>query len=178
MGHQTLVNYLLLNGANVNHKDLSGRGILSTTIFSTATLDIQCEIMKSLLKFNADLNECDENGRTPLILAVQENLELLVEFLVSNQADMDTIDNDCYTAITYAIKNNYANLVDLLLRNNAATHILDKEGRSILSIACSFNSRESLALLMERGLDEMHRDNYGWTPLHEAAYAGHLGKIK
>ena len=65
-------------------------------------------------------------------------------------------------------------MVDLLLRKNAATHILDNEGRSILSIACSINGKEVLAQLTDRGLDEMHRDNFGWTPLHEAAFAGHL----
>jgi ankyrin repeat protein len=25
---------------------------------------------------------------------------------------------------------------------------------------------------MLKGLDEMHKDNFGWTPLHEAAYLG------
>ncbi len=25
---------------------------------------------------------------------------------------------------------------------------------------------------MLKGLDEMHKDNFGWTPLHEAAYVG------
>ena len=28
-------------------------------------------------------------------------------------------------------------------------------------------------LLLNRGLDETHRDNAGWTPLHVAAYYGH-----
>lgn len=28
-------------------------------------------------------------------------------------------------------------------------------------------------LLLDRGLDEQHRDNSGWTPLHYAAFEGH-----
>ena len=32
---------------------------------------------------------------------------------------------------------------------------------------------EVVKLLLDRGLDEMHRDNYGWTSLHIAAYEGH-----
>lgn len=27
--------------------------------------------------------------------------------------------------------------------------------------------------LLDRGLDEQHRDNSGWTPLHYAAFEGH-----
>jgi ankyrin repeat protein len=45
-------------------------------------------------------------------------------------------------------------------------------GRSILSLACSHQCHDVVRMLIDKGLDEMHRDNCGWTPLHEAAYAG------
>jgi ankyrin repeat protein len=64
-----------------------------------------------------------------------------------------------------------------LLRKNAATHILDTHGRSILSIACFCNAEKIVKLLTERGLDEMHRDNFGWTPLHEASFGGFLNIV-
>ncbi|CAG0903486.1 unnamed protein product [Cyprideis torosa] len=34
-------------------------------------------------------------------------------------------------------------------------------------------SEEVVRLLLDRGLDEMHRDNSGWAPLHYAAFEGH-----
>jgi ankyrin repeat protein len=46
------------------------------------------------------------------------------------------------------------------------------EGRSLLSLACSYQCDAVVRMLMDRGLDEMHRDNHGWTPLHEATYSG------
>lgn len=32
---------------------------------------------------------------------------------------------------------------------------------------------EVVRQLLDRGLDELHRDNSGWTPLHYAAFEGH-----
>jgi len=175
MGHMDLVSILLANGALVNQQDSFGRGILSTVLFSTVSnSQLQLNITQTLIKHNADLNQCDNEQKTPLILAVLENNISFIDLLIQNNADMDAIDSDGHTAITYAVKHNYSHLVDFLLTQNAATHILDREGRSILSLACSVGAKESLRLLMDRGLDEMHRDNFGWTPLHEAAYAGYL----
>ncbi|RVE40247.1 hypothetical protein evm_015103, partial [Chilo suppressalis] len=33
---------------------------------------------------------------------------------------------------------------------------------------------EVVRQLLDRGLDELHRDNSGWTPLHYAAFEGHI----
>ena len=41
-----------------------------------------------------------------------------------------------------------------------------------MSIACSNKFNEAVRLFMIKGLDEMHKDNFGWTPLHEASYVG------
>ncbi|CAG0921394.1 unnamed protein product [Notodromas monacha] len=34
-------------------------------------------------------------------------------------------------------------------------------------------STEVVSLLLDRGLDEMHKDNSGWAPLHYASFEGH-----
>ena len=177
MGHAGLVNYLLLNGAFVNHQDTLGRSMLATSVFTnnSNSLRNQLDIPKLLIKHGAMLDQCDHNNQTPLILATLENSLHIVDLLLSFGADIDAIDNECYTALTYAIKNQFSDLVEFLLQKNAATHILDKEGRSVLSIACSIGVERIVRLLMDKGLDEMHRDNYGWTPLHEIAHSGHLG---
>ena len=50
---------------------------------------------------------------------------------------------------------------------------IDTEGRTVLSIASSQGNVDVVRQLLERGLDEMHRDNSGMTPLHMAACDGH-----
>jgi ankyrin repeat protein len=44
----------------------------------------------------------------------------------------------------------------------------------VLSIAAAQGNVDVVQQLLDRGLDEMHRDNAGWSPLHMAAYEGHL----
>lgn len=36
---------------------------------------------------------------------------------------------------------------------------------------------EVVRQLLDRGLDEQHRDNSGWTPLHYAAFEGNMVKL-
>ena len=42
---------------------------------------------------------------------------------------------------------------------------------TIFNKFCVF--QDTVRLLLDRGLDETHRDNAGWTPLHYAAFEGH-----
>ena len=174
-GHSSLVTLLLKRGANVSHRDQQGRGMVSACVFSCApNPSVKTKMVKALVSCGATLNEADANGRTPMILATLEKQPQMVAAFIELGADMDVIDSECYTAVAYAVKNDWHELVELFLRRNAATHILEANGRSVFSVACLFGARRALAALMERGLDEMHRDNSGWTPLHEAACAPHL----
>lgn len=50
---------------------------------------------------------------------------------------------------------------------------VDGEGRTALSLAAARGSVEVVRALLDRGLDENHKDDLGWTPLHAAACEGH-----
>ena len=45
-------------------------------------------------------------------------------------------------------------------------------GRTVLSVAAAEGSSGIVKVLLDRGLDEQHRDNAGWGPLHYAAFEG------
>jgi len=51
--------------------------------------------------------------------------------------------------------------------------MIDSDGRTVLCSAAQQGSVEVVQLLLDRGLDETHRDNCGWSPLHIAAFEGH-----
>ena len=42
----------------------------------------------------------------------------------------------------------------------------------MLSVAAAEGSAPIVKVLLDRGLDEQHRDNAGWGPLHYAAFEG------
>ena len=75
---------------------------------------------------------------------------------------------------------------------------IDCEGRTVLSVAAAEGSASVVQVihnfpeysafrahlhvftqvLLDRGLDEQHRDNAGWGPLHYAAFEGHSAIVK
>ena len=73
---------------------------------------------------------------------------------------------------------------------------IDCEGRTVLSVAAAEGSAgvvqvkifsgcnknictlHYVQVLLDRGLDENHRDNAGWGPLHYASFEGHSVIVK
>lgn len=49
---------------------------------------------------------------------------------------------------------------------------IDSSKKKILFVLLSGNL-ETVRQLLDRGLDETHRDNAGWTPLHYASFEGY-----
>jgi len=77
-----LCEYLLKNGANVNHVDKYGYSVIMRTS------DIN--IMKLLIKYNIDLNIQDNNGNTKLIFIARNESNLMekIKLLVENGGDL------------------------------------------------------------------------------------------
>ena len=78
-----------------------------------------------------------------------------------------------FRALQAAVSMGHYKTVFLLLFWGAAIDAIDAEGRTVLGLASQQGSVEVVRLLLNRGLDETHRDNSGWTPLHIASFEGH-----
>ena len=74
--------------------------------------------------------------------------------------------------------NGHVDVVQLLLFWCAAVDTIDLNGRSVLSIAAACGHSQVVRKLLDRGLDEGHRDHMGATPLHLAAAAGHADVVR
>jgi ankyrin repeat protein len=122
--------------------------------------------------------------------------------LLETDADVDQADLGGRTPLLAAASMGHGHIVELLLFWGCYVDSIDAEGRTVLSIACaqvkenSKNSKKGfqltknfwncifikgsvdvVRLLLDRGLDEAHRDNAGWTPLHYAAFEGHSAVV-
>ncbi|KAK2792588.1 hypothetical protein FQN52_003093 [Onygenales sp. PD_12] len=187
------IELLLENGAqpDVNYKDVDGM-----TALSHATEHGLEQVITLLLQNGADVNSCDNDGRTPLSKAAEtldtdiEDAIGLVNLLLANGATLDTRDNNGRNPLSWAaIGGGYwedkigeygsYEMVRLFLDQGLDIESRDDNGRTSLSWAVQAQSnRDSIVkLLLERGADPDSRDNSGRSPLSWALTTGDNEKV-
>ncbi|KAJ8309611.1 hypothetical protein KUTeg_012836 [Tegillarca granosa] len=174
-GNLDNVKELITQGANVNNQDSE---------FMSGPLHVACknghnEVVKCLLKYNADVNLKDENGHTPLHVAVnykkvvadrnrEQRAKEIVELLINSKADIHAIDRNGLTPIHACVDKPM--VTDALLKAGASCNIKDDLLRNPLHYAADGHVAE---ILCAAKTDVNLQDINGRTPLHEAAWYNH-----
>jgi ankyrin repeat protein len=129
---------LIAYGADVNQPLSRGETVLSMLVRMGNTEKIDF-LLKSNFKINIDAP--DEQGQTPLMLALQiknqEKSSEIAKMLIDHNAKLDVADNHGNTALDFAYINNNLELVSLLLEkganSNKLQHKLPSRDLSIVS---------------------------------------------
>lgn len=149
-----------------------------------AATDGHLEWVKALLRKNPDLVfSKEENGGTPLHLAVVYGRGDVVTFLLANRADPNARDNEGGTPLHLAAKGGHRkaipslvrkDILESLLASGANVNATTNNGLTPLHIAAGDDQEYAVVLLLrndanvnavEKTLDD--------TPLHYAAFWGH-----
>ncbi|KAH6827626.1 hypothetical protein C2S53_015966 [Perilla frutescens var. hirtella] len=158
-------------------------------------MEIMC-----LSYIDIDLNAGDEQGRTPLHLAAANGQVEAIQFLVSVGSDGDVTDQDGRTPLHFAAEEGHLDAVERLLGHAVfAKYAVDREGKTAFALAVERGNShlyDALRLgdLLQRAarIDDVHTmksclaqgakvngfDQNGWTPLHRAAFKGHLESVR
>lgn len=92
-GYPDIVEYLLLNGADVNAVSRSGdTPLIKVAQNCLMDKDDQLNIVNQLLATGADVNFQDTYGKTPLMLATESSSPKIVSKLLLSQADIKIKD--------------------------------------------------------------------------------------
>lgn len=100
--------HLIDHADNINHVSAQG------TALATMTVHYNKDLTLKLLEKGANPNLADQNGETPLFLAVKSGNEELVRILLENKADAAIKDNQQKTVFEYAIESNNQAIINLL----------------------------------------------------------------
>ncbi|KAJ8352494.1 hypothetical protein SKAU_G00239700 [Synaphobranchus kaupii] len=182
MGHREAVEALLVHGAQVDVQDADGRTALCVAAMcvpSAAGGQGHGDVVSALLERGADPSHRDNDGMTPLLLSAYEGQAQVLELLLEAGADVDEsaglrgTASAAVTPLLAAASMGHKAAVNAVLFWGATADAIDGEGRTALSLAAARGSMEVVRLLLDRGLDENHKDHLGWTPLHAAACEGH-----
>ncbi|XP_053312157.1 ankyrin repeat domain-containing protein 50-like [Spea bombifrons] len=173
MGHRSVAELFLDAGADINWRDSEGRTALSVACLCVPAGQDYPELVSLLLEHGADPELEDKDGVTPLLVAAYEGQAEVAELLLEAGADPDREGKCRMTPLLAAASGGYSETVRVLLLWGATADATDAEGRSALAMAAAaLGGEEAVRVLLDRGLDENHRDQLGWTPLHWAACQG------
>lgn len=117
------------------------------------------------------INQLNENGYTPLILACYRANVTVAKFLIQKGATIDKSSN-MGTALMAATFKKNTEIVQLLLENKANPNLSDSNGTTALIYAVQFNAPDIIKLLLKYNVDKSHKDNSGKTAFEYAAFAG------
>lgn len=137
------------------------------SIFDIARSGTVAEI-KDLMKQNQEvINQTNENGFSPLILACYRGNVEVVKFLIENVKDVNYKSQEGTALAGLSVKYN-KDLVMLLLKRNADPNIPDATGSTPLFWAVKFGNKELIELLLKHKADKSIKDSMGITPFEYA----------
>ncbi|MDQ0592753.1 ankyrin repeat protein [Chryseobacterium ginsenosidimutans] len=137
------------------------------SIFDIARSGTVAEV-KELMKQNPDvINQTNENGFSPLILACYKGNVEVADFLMDNVKDVNYKSQEGTALAGLSVKYN-KNLVEHLLNKNANPNITDATGSTPLFWAVKFGNKELTELLLKHKADKSIKDSQGMTPFEYA----------
>lgn len=137
------------------------------SIFDVARNGTVAEV-KDLMKQNPDIiNQTNENGFSPLILACYKGNVEVGEFLIDHVKDVNYKSQEGTALAGLSVKYN-KNLTERLLKKNADPNIADSTGSTPLFWAVKFGNKELVELLLKYKADKSVKDSQGMTPFEYA----------
>jgi ankyrin repeat protein len=98
-------------------------------------------------KFSID--QRDDNGNSPFLLAVAEGHEALVDYFLAVGCNPNSANNNKETALHLAARRPHLNILQILIRNeNVNKEARDINGNTPLLAACVSGSFEAVSLML------------------------------
>lgn len=149
-----------------------------------AARDCEADHMRQLLATQPLLNEADENGMTPLHIAIDSRQRTCVGLLLEAGADRRTLDGKGRTAFDAADQitdmEDRAAIRLYLFLNADENKIQESTGPKPWSLEYAVTHRQTGAtkMLLSLGADPNATGTRGTTPLADAALKGHLDGVR
>lgn len=134
--------------------------------------------MRIAIEKGADLNEKDDKGYTPLIIAVYNNQFEAANWLLQKGVQVDAADQSGNTALMGAAFKGMTPLVELLLEKDANPHILNGNQANALFFAVTFGHEAIVNILLQYKVDIRQKDRFGKTVYDHAVLQENENMIK
>jgi len=136
------------------HKDIAEKNIES--------LSKRCRNIKSEDTYIMD--SFNNNGDTPLICAIQQKNEDIIDILLQSGANPNKANSQGETPLTTAIKNFSSSIILMLIEDGAQINQTNSHGESPLKIATALENQDCISLLTEHGATFAQKNNLNSVP--------------
>ena len=167
-GQLELTQFLIENNASIDLRDDK-----DLTAFHLAANQGYIELVKFLAEHGADINAPGQYGKRPIHLAAANGHLEIVKFLVEKGADIEPPQGKWNNSpALLAASGNNIEIVKYLISKGANINTKGSFGNTLFGTAILNESNELLNILFENKADIEITDNYGRTPLIQAAKIG------
>eukprot|EP00756_Hemistasia_phaeocysticola_P056684 Hpha_TRINITY_DN3308_c0_g1::TRINITY_DN3308_c0_g1_i1::g.172262::m.172262/K21440/ANKRD50; ankyrin repeat domain-containing protein 50 len=182
-GHSDALSVLIDEGkADVNKEAVKGGWLVpGTTPLYTAALRGHADVIRILLKGQADVNKAKQDGRTPVCSAAQRgNSHALRVLITEGHADVNMAKNDGATPCFKAAQRGHSDALRILIAEGRADVNKSKnDGRTPCFIAVQNGHYNCLRILIAEGnADPNKATNDGATPCYVAAEMGQFDCLR
>ncbi|XP_041105586.1 kinase D-interacting substrate of 220 kDa-like isoform X1 [Polyodon spathula] len=146
--------------------------LVTWSLLSSVEEENMAEI-RAFLEKCKEVDERNEGGQTPLMLAAERGNLDIVQELLKKGANINLEDFDNWTALISASKEGHVDVVKELLRNNASLEHRDSGGWTALMWAAYKGRTEVTSMLLEKGSNPNITGQYSVYPIIWAAGRGH-----
>lgn len=167
---------LITIGANVNTASCSKHGDGQIPLIF-AILQHDSSMVDLLLSRGADVNAADNNGYTPLRLAVEYEFTKAIDKLLEHGAVDIDITSNCTSSSLHVVcdlpsKRDPMRLAENLLNHGANVNARDTDGRTPFMRAAGKGHIDLCKRLIEQGADPLAVDNWSFSALNFAYQEG------
>jgi ankyrin repeat protein len=128
--------------------------------------------LKKLQRHGADLSRLDDQGNSPLIVALRSGHRELSQWLLNHDQHATTAGAPGERALLIAARQDYADIVDALLRRGIDPNGQDDAGNTALHVATRHQNTTIMKQLLDKGADPRKKNRKGQSPLQLAQNLG------
>ncbi len=146
-------------GADKNAVNNEGKTALHLAI------EVRSEpLVHYFIEQQADIEEKDKNGITPLLAAANKGWSEIIPFLIEKNADITATDIKGRSALHIATEKQDEKTALVLLEQNIDINAVDNEGETPLHYAATKQAKD-VAFLLQHGANTEIKNNVGNTPI-------------